>query len=78
MVKQLKEIDLNRLLLNIQAMSATVKMYRISNRLLLELIRCSSFTELTALNSNFTLPEDKEPTDLSAFNEKKSHLMKWL
>lgn len=65
-------------MLNIQAMSATVKMYRISNRLLLQLIKCSSFAELTALNSSFVLPEDKQTADLSVFNEKKSAMMKWL
>lgn len=35
MVKQLKEIDLHRLLLNVQSMTSTVKLYKMGNRILL-------------------------------------------
>lgn len=35
LVKQLKEIDFTRLLITIQTMASTVKMYKIANRLLL-------------------------------------------
>lgn len=35
MVKQLKEIDLHRLLLNVQSMTSTVKLYKMGNKILL-------------------------------------------
>lgn len=57
MVTKLKDIDLPRLLITVQAMASTVKLYKVANKLLISILKKTSFTSLMELNSKFSLPQ---------------------
>lgn len=44
MVNKLKDIDLSKLLLSIQTMASTVKLYKVANRILVSILKTTNFT----------------------------------
>ena len=54
---KLKEIDLQKLLLIIQTMNSTVRHYKMANKMLMELLRQTSITELAKMKNSFFLPD---------------------
>ena len=75
MIGKLKNIDFLKLLLNIQTMISTVKLYKMGNRILFSLLKQTTFNDLVSLNKKLHFETGDSADEI---NEKKSGLVKWL